>query len=102
MASAKHLHPGTRVRLRSWSHTLDVASGSGTIVRPDDLDYFLVRLDRPARYHHADGTIEALDEIVELAGNMEVLVDTPRAAVPAGDGAVVSDTRVVRKPVSRS
>jgi hypothetical protein len=67
------LKPGTWVRLRSASHALDLTSDSGRIVRPDELaGYYIVRLDRPAVYHGADGD-EQLYEIREAVDNLEVI-----------------------------
>jgi hypothetical protein len=37
------------------------------------LDYFIVRLDKPAQYRHASGETETLEEIRVDADNMEVL-----------------------------
>jgi hypothetical protein len=43
-------------------------------VRPAEwLDYFIVRLDKPAQYSHASGETETLEEIRVDADNMEVL-----------------------------
>ncbi len=86
------LTPGTRVRLRSVSHvlTLDTAPGGdlGTIERPDDLDYYVVRLDRPATYHTAEGQTELLGHIVEDDDNLETLdQETPPPAVGVPWGA---------------
>ena len=70
------LEPGTRVRLRSASHVIELRSATGRIVRPNEWgDYYIVRLDRPALYHHADGRVEELEEIREDADNMDVLPD---------------------------
>lgn len=74
MTAARELAPGTRVRLRSPSHVLQLQANTGRIVRHDEwLDYYIVRLDKPARYQHADGHIEELNEIREDVDNMEVL-----------------------------
>ena len=74
MIERREIAPGTRVRLRSASHVIDLQSTTGRIVRPDEWgDYYIVRLDRPARYHHADGRVEELDEIREDADNLDVL-----------------------------
>lgn len=88
------LTPGTRVRLRSVSHvlTLDDAPGGdlGTIERPDELDYYLVRLDRPARYHTAEGQTELLTEVLEDVDNLEALdQEAPAPASRPGSAAVV-------------
>lgn len=74
MADPRDLLPGTRVRLSSSSHAITLRSSDGYVIRPDEwADYFIVRLDRPAKYHHADGRIEDLREIRELADNLEVI-----------------------------
>jgi hypothetical protein len=70
------LAKGTRVRLRSVSHVLTLAAGPsgdlGRIVGRDELDYYLVRLDRPAKYD--DGVVVGyLREILEDADNLEVV-----------------------------
>lgn len=72
--SGRGIKPGTRVRLRSSSHALALASDTGTVTRPDEWEgYFVIRLDQPAQYRHADGRTETLPEIVELADNLEIL-----------------------------
>jgi hypothetical protein len=52
---------------------LEPGSDRGTILRRDDLDYYLVRLDVPALYRHADGSVERLGEIIEDIDSREVL-----------------------------
>jgi hypothetical protein len=74
MIESTRLRPGTRVRLRSSSHSLELQSNTGYVVRPAEwLDYFIVRLDKPAQYRHASGETETLEEIRVDADNMEVL-----------------------------
>jgi hypothetical protein len=68
------LSVGTRVRLRSASHVVELRSDAGQIVGRDRWDgYYIVRLDRPALYREADGRVRELPEIAELADNMDVL-----------------------------
>ena len=68
------LAPGTRVRLRSANHLVDLRSSFGTVVRPDEWDdYYIVRLDEPAIYHNADGTTRDLPEIAQMVDNLDVL-----------------------------
>lgn len=74
VAVGPQLSVGTRVRLRSASHLVELRSPFGEIVRPDEYaGYYVVRLDHPALYHQADGTVRELPEIVEMADNMELL-----------------------------
>jgi hypothetical protein len=81
MISHPALKAGTRVRLRSVSHVLtlsDLPGGDlGRIVRPDELDYYLVKLDRPAWYRRPDGAQELLSEILEDIDNLEVIDPHP-------------------------
>lgn len=78
MIDAAALRQGTRIRLRSASHVVELRADTGTITRADDWgDYYVVRLDRPALYFHRDGRIEELTEICELSDNMEVLGQEP-------------------------
>jgi hypothetical protein len=79
MIEADRLVAGTRVRLVEPSHALDVPVPTGYIVGPDEwTDYYIVHLDAPARYRHADGHVEELSEIREDRDNMELL-DHPDA-----------------------
>ncbi len=74
MAVEPELAVGTRVRLRSASHLVEIRPPFGEVVRPDAYaGYYVVRLDRPALYHQADGTARELPEIVERADNMDAL-----------------------------
>lgn len=46
----------------------------GTVVRKDQwADYYVIRLDRPALYHDAEGRVEELTEICEDIDNLEVI-----------------------------
>jgi hypothetical protein len=68
------LKPGTRIRLRSSSHVIELRAATGTIARPDRYkDYYVIRLDQPALYVNADGTTRDLPEIVEAIDNFDVL-----------------------------
>jgi len=70
----KPLAAGTRVRLRSASHLVELRSDLGRVVRADIWDgYYIVRLDQPALYHDPNGSTEELTEIREAADNMDVL-----------------------------
>src|SRR5579859_2719343 len=73
----KHdLKAGTRVRLRSSSHVVELRASTGTIKRPDQLqDYYVIRLDQPALYLNVDGTTRDLPEIVETIDDFDVLSD---------------------------
>lgn len=76
MIESEMLKPGTRVRLRAPNHLLELKSDTGWVVRPDDWgDYYIIRLDQPALYHHADGHTEALAEVREDVDNMDVLTE---------------------------
>ena len=68
------LRPGDRVRLRSAPAQTDLQEDTGSVVRRDEwAGYYIVRLDLPALYHHADGREEELQEICEAADNLEIL-----------------------------
>ena len=46
----KQLPPGARVRVTAPSPRLKLRSDTGTIVcKDEDLDYYIIRLDKPAR-----------------------------------------------------
>lgn len=81
MLDHKLLPPGTRVRVRSASHLVDLRSSTGVVVRPDEWDgHYVIRLDEPALYHDPDGTERDLWEISEAADNMEAApLDRSRA-----------------------
>ena len=72
--TARELRQGTRVRLRAPSPLLRLRSDMGTVVRKDQwADYYVIRLDRPALYHDAEGRVEELTEICEDIDNLEVI-----------------------------
>ena len=74
MAINLSLKPGTRVRLAGDVVGVTLRSPHGSVVRPDMYDgYYIVRLDSPAIYHHADGTTDDLHELVEAIDNLIVL-----------------------------
>lgn len=74
MAINVTLASGTRVRLASDVVGVTLRDAHGSVVRPDIYDgYYVVRLDSPAIYHHADGTTEELLELVEAIDNLIVL-----------------------------
>jgi hypothetical protein len=76
MIGEQDLATGTRVRLRAPHWLLELRADTGEVVRPDAWDgYYIVRLDRPAAYRHADGRVEELTEIREAVDNMDVLAD---------------------------
>jgi hypothetical protein len=90
MAVGSRLSVGTRVRLRSASHLVELRSPFGEIVRPDEyVGYYVVRLDHPALYHRADGTERELPEIVEMADNMEALGEAGRFRLRLPDGRII-------------
>ncbi|MGI8856214.1 MAG: hypothetical protein ACR2JW_10715 [Thermomicrobiales bacterium] len=68
------LTPGTRVALRGNPIGVTVDRPTGTIVEPDIWEgYYRIRLDVPARYHHADGHTEPLAVIREAGDNLVIL-----------------------------
>ena len=74
MAKIRTLSSGTRVRLVAPHWLLTLRADTGQVVRPDQWDgYYIVRLDQPALYRHADGRQEELIEVREAADNMQVL-----------------------------
>lgn len=91
MAVEHRLAVGTRVKLRSASHLVDLRSPFGEVVRPDEYEgYYVVRLDCPALYHQADGTTRELPEIVEMADNMVPLAKGKRTGIRLPDGRVIA------------
>ena len=65
---------GTRVRLRSASHVVDLRSDTGRVVRTDPYDGLpVIHLDEPALYREADGTTRELPELVQSTENLEIL-----------------------------
>ncbi len=76
VATERKLAVGTRVRLPSSSHVVELRSATGTVVRPDRYDgYYVIKLDQPAIYFAADGTTRDLPELVEAVDNLDVLSD---------------------------
>ena len=69
------LMPGMRVELTSSPTAVTLRSRTGRIARQDDQDddYVIVALDNPAQYHHANGEVEDLPEIVVMADNLRAL-----------------------------
>ena len=60
---------------------MDLKADTGSVVRHDKwAGYYIVRLDRPAVYHHADGRVEELEEIREAADNLEILPPRDQAS----------------------
>ncbi len=52
--------------------TLD--SPYGTVVAPHEhLEYDLIRLDSPATYRRADGSVEQVDRVREVSDNLDAL-----------------------------
>lgn len=73
MVSQTTLKPQTRVRLRDNPFGVQLRSMSGHIEYQQLSDgYYVVRLDEPAIYFHADGTTEDLLEICEAGDNLIV------------------------------
>ncbi len=69
-----HLTPGTRVAIRGVPTGVTLDRATGTIVRPDVWDgYYIIRLDAPALYHHADGRTEHIRELREAGDNLDIL-----------------------------
>jgi hypothetical protein len=67
--------PGTRVELTGRPTAVTLRGRTGRIVREDDddRDYVIVRLDTPALYHHFNGEVEELPEIVVMTDNLRAL-----------------------------
>ena len=79
MHTSRQLKPGTRVEIRESQFLLKLRANTGTVVRKDDyLDYYIIRLDKPAIYCAPDGETEDLPEIRESAANLNVLKSFPR------------------------
>jgi hypothetical protein len=75
MLDASALAPGTRVRIQGKPIAVTLSADTGTILASDaEYDgYYVVHLDSPATYRHADGSSEELTEIVEYWDNLEVV-----------------------------
>lgn len=73
MVSEVFLKPKTRVRLRDHPFGVRLRSMSGYVEQFDPVEeFYLVRLDEPALYYHADGSTELLDVIREAGANLVV------------------------------
>lgn len=73
----KPLRSGTRVRIVDHPVQVTLRAFTGVIVSPDEWDdHYVIRLDEPALYHHADGNNEELHEIVEHLDNLDILHST--------------------------
>ena len=73
MAINVSLKLGTRVRLDGDVVGVTLGDRNGCVIRPDLYDgYYVVRLDSPAVYHHADGTVEEIQELVESIDNLSI------------------------------
>lgn len=69
-----HLLAGTPVRIREAAPPLTLRTPTGVVLREDKWqDYYIILLDQPAIYRHADGREEELSEIREDIDNMDVL-----------------------------
>lgn len=68
------LAAGTRVEIRGNPIGMTLDCPTGTVVEPDMWEgYYIVRLDVPAHYRHADGRSERLQTIREASDNLIVL-----------------------------
>ena len=59
------------MRLAGEPVAVTLHSWTGTIVAPDDYEGGIVRLDAPATYYNADGTMESLSEIRVFCDDVE-------------------------------
>jgi hypothetical protein len=85
MRNERSLQPGIRVRLTAPSPLLELTADTGWVLRPDEWEgYFIIRLDGPARYRHADGTVEELQEIRESFDNVEIIPSVESTAPAMG------------------
>lgn len=74
MIRQRGLAPGTRVRLVDHPIQMHLRSFTGVVVGPDIYDsFYVIRLDEPGIYHHADGRDEELEEVVEGIANLKVI-----------------------------
>ena len=79
MAVKKQLKRGTRVRIPEPAVPLEREALTGSVLGPDIWDdYYLIELDRPARYHHASGEVEELTVIREMEDNLQVIEPAKR------------------------
>jgi hypothetical protein len=68
------LTPGTRVKVRGKPIGVTLNSPTGTVVKPDIWDgYYIIHLDIPALYRHADGHKVCIQELREAGDNLEIL-----------------------------
>lgn len=69
------LRPDVRVIIRGNLASVTLRSRTGFIVGPNAFweDFFIVRLDQPAIYHHANGETDDLAEIREGIDNLSIL-----------------------------
>ncbi|MBA2452750.1 MAG: hypothetical protein H0V47_06240 [Chloroflexia bacterium] len=73
MVSQTTLKPQTRVRLRDNPFGVQLRSMSGYIERLElSSGCYIVQLDEPAIYFHADGTTEDLPAVREAGDNLIV------------------------------
>ena len=76
MIHSPNLREGMRVRILGPASALGVtlATPFGTVLAPDEYaGYYLVRLDTPATYQHADGFAEPLLDIREFWDNLAIV-----------------------------
>jgi hypothetical protein len=74
MLSHKRLQPGTRVRIVDQPIQMTLQAFTGVVLGNDKYDdYYIIQLDEPGVYHHADGHDELYSEIVENVDNIEVI-----------------------------
>lgn len=103
-ANGGTLVPGTLVRIAAPQAGLTLASRIGIVVRvdPDDDDYYVIRLLRPALYDRGlGGPPERLREIVEMVDNLRPMVaaGSNRTAVRQRKNLAASKkAAVVRQP----
>jgi len=68
------LTPGSRIRITAKPIGVTLTLPTGVVIGPSEWEgYYVIRLDAPAVYHHADGTDEAFEELVEAFDNFAVL-----------------------------
>ncbi|MGI8687910.1 MAG: hypothetical protein ACR2M3_04950 [Thermomicrobiales bacterium] len=68
------LAPGSRIQITAKPIGVTLTLPTGVVIGPSEWEgYYVIRLDAPAIYHHADGTDEAFEELVEAFDNFAVL-----------------------------
>lgn len=73
-AESATLAPGTRVRICGKPIGVTLNRSTGTVVEPDVWEgYYIIRLDVPALYHHADGREERIQTLREASDNLSIL-----------------------------